>query len=190
MPSLLSKALSLIAVSSTTALLTLPSYASANEEDIEETVTPTTLFDGMDHLNIYLNHQVDNLYGVMEDSDRLSLLYIFDSNISTDSSGQDWRILDQMFLKVMEELKGGYVDMYAVDCAAKHSEYDSRINFKYFCEDRDEFQPTFTLYKPPELKKNPYTGKPMALTPIGFPSNQISDPDVKKWITDNVPDFT
>jgi len=25
---------------------------------------------------------------------------------------------------------------------------------------------------------------------IPFASNQVSDPDVKKWITDNVPDYT
>lgn len=30
----------------------------------------------------------------------------------------------------------------------------------------------------------------MPVQQIGFASNQVSDPDVKKWITDNVPDYT
>ena len=61
---------------------------------------------------------------VVNASDRLVLLYIFNSNIKMDSMGQDWTILDAMFLKVLEEVKGGYVTTYAVDCAAEHPVID------------------------------------------------------------------
>ena len=37
---------------------------------------------------------------------------------------------------------------------------------------------------------NPYTGKRMPILSVPFSSNQITDPDVKRWITDNIPDFT
>lgn len=64
-----------------------------------------------------------------------------------------------MFLKVLEELNGGYVNTYAIDCAHEHAEVDSKLNLNQICNERDEFQPLFTLYKPPEIKINPYTGK-------------------------------
>ena len=46
------------------------------------------------------------------------------------------------------------------------------------------------MHKPPEVRINPYTGKSMPVQVIPFASNQVSDPDVKRWITDNVPDYT
>lgn len=95
-----------------------------------------------------------------------------------------------MFLKVLEELNGGYVDTYAIDCAVEHEETDPKLNLNHLCKERDEFQPYFTLHKPPEVRINPYTGKSMPVQVVPFASNQVSDPDVKRWITDNVPDYT
>lgn len=40
------------------------------------------------------------------------------------------------------------------------------------------------------MRVNPYTGKQMPVTPVQFASNQVTDPDVKRWITDNIPDYT
>jgi hypothetical protein len=37
---------------------------------------------------------------------------------------------------------------------------------------------------------NPYTGKEMPVSVISWASNQLTDPDLKKWITDNIPDYT
>ena len=95
-----------------------------------------------------------------------------------------------MFSKVLDDLKAGYVTTYAIDCATEHAEVDPKLNLKYICEDREEFQPMFHLYKPAEIKINPYTGKSMPTQAIGFSSNQVSDPDVKNWITSNIPDYT
>ena len=80
------------------------------------------------HLDIHLNEHVGDLMSVIEASDRLSLVYIFHSGIEMDQHGQNWRILDEMFLKVLEELNGGYVDTYAIDCAVEHEEIDPKIN--------------------------------------------------------------
>ena len=44
------------------------------------------------------------------------------------SFSQNWRILDEMFLKVLEELNGGYVDTYAIDCAVEHPNVDPKLN--------------------------------------------------------------
>ena len=99
----------------------------------------------------------------IEESDKLSLVYIMHSGIETDSRGQQWSILDSLFLKVLEELKGGYVTTYVIDCADEHPEVDPAVNLKHLCEGREEFQPVFTLYKPPEIKINPYTGKKMPI---------------------------
>ena len=41
--------------------------------------------------------------------------------------GQDWTMLDRMFVKVLEELKGGYLNTYAINCAAEHAEWDSGL---------------------------------------------------------------
>ena len=52
------------------------------------------------------------------------LVYVFHSQVTSDSTGQDWGILNQMFAKVLEELKGGYLTTYAIDCAVEHGETD------------------------------------------------------------------
>jgi len=75
-----------------------------------------------------------------------------------DMHGQDWNILDLMFHKVLEELKGGYVTTYAIDCDVEHPVIEPKVNLKQICE-AEEFQPVFTLYKPAEMRINPYTGK-------------------------------
>ena len=67
------------------------------------------LLEGREDLDIYFNKHVDRVISMMEDQDVLSLVYIIHSEITHDANGQDWGLLDQMFLKVLEELKGGYV---------------------------------------------------------------------------------
>ena len=60
---------------------------------------------------------MDKLTQVWDESDQLSLLYVLHSDKVIDDHGQDWTTLDRMFIKVLDELKGGYVNTYAVDCA-------------------------------------------------------------------------
>ena len=99
-------------------------------------------------------------------------------------------MLDAMFYKVLEELKGGYVQTFVIDCAVEHPEVDPGFNLNYICFERDNWMPVFNLYKPAEIKINPYTGKQMPVQMVNYPSMQVSDPDVKQWITNNIPDYT
>ena len=94
-----------------------------------------------------------------------------------------------MINMVLEQLEGGYVDTYVFDCAADLSNMDPNINLAQLCE-RDPFMPTFNLFKPAEIKTNPYTGKPMPNQNIHFQQNEVTDVVLKNWITNNIPDYT
>ena len=77
-----------------------------------------------------------------------------------------------------------------IDCAAEHPVVDELMNLEYLCNQRDSWMPVFNLYKPPEIKLNPYTGKQMPTQMINYSSVTVTDPDVKQWITNNIPDYT
>jgi len=47
-----------------------------------------------------------------------------------------------------------------------------------------------TLYRQPEMKKNPYTGEPMAAEGKQFPQANINPSIFKKWIKDFIPDYS
>lgn len=100
-------------------------------------------------------------------------------------------MLDLMFYKTLTELKGGYVKTYAYDC-----QWDGATNFEWeeFKEshgcNREEFQPFFSLQKSPDVKTNPYTGKRMDDVIVPFDGNELTEPKVKAWFTNNLPDYT
>ena len=102
-------------------------------------------------------------------------------------------LLDRLFHSVLSELKFGYVTTYAIDCALEHPKVDEGANIQAMCsrtKEADSFQPVFLLYKPPEIAVNPYTNSKMPVAVVPFSSNEVTDNAIKKWITDNVPDFT
>ena len=78
---------------------------------------------------------------------------------------------------------------YVFDCASDLSEMDPNVNIKALC-DRDPFMPTFNLFKPAEIKINPYTGKKMPNENIHYQQNEVTDVALKNWITNNIPDYT
>ena len=47
-----------------------------------------------------------------------------------------------------------------------------------------------TLYRQPEMKKNPYTGEPMQPEAKQFPNSNINPGIFKKWIKDFIPDYS
>ena len=63
-----------------------------------------SVFANKEHLGIYLNKNVANLYETMDASDQLSLLYIYDSLKTIDENGEDWGMLDLMFSTVLADL--------------------------------------------------------------------------------------
>lgn len=148
------------------------------------------IFANKEHLDIYLNQHVHDLQSVIDESDQLVFVYLKHSDFTSDSHGQNWSMLDNLFLKVLEDLKGGYVKTFVIDCADKHEVFDPSMSIQQMCYDREEFSPIFNLYKPSEIAINPYTGKKMPTGVINYPSNQIGDIDVRNWITNNIPDYT
>ena len=48
----------------------------------------------------------------------------------------------------------------------------------------------FSLFKPAEIKVNPYTGKAMPNENIPYSQNEVTDVAMKSWITNNIPDYT
>lgn len=102
-------------------------------------------------------------------------------------------LLDRLIHSVLADLKFGYVTTYAIDCALEHPDDDGGANIGRMCgrsKSGDSFQPTFLLYRPPEIAVNPYTNAKMPVSVIPFSSNEVTDVAIKKWITENVPDFT
>lgn len=46
------------------------------------------------------------------------------------------------------------------------------------------------LYKAPDIRVNPYTGKKMPLEMLPFRTTEITQPRIKDWFTNNQPDYT
>lgn len=55
---------------------------------------------------------------------------------------------------------------------------------------KDTNIPFFQIIKPPEVKTNPYTGKPMLASPVPYNDNQVTVPKFKSYILSNLPDFS
>lgn len=74
-----------------------------------------------------------------------------------------------MFLNTLSELEGGYVTTFAYDCqwkGAKNMDYEA-FKKHWGCE-KSPYQPAFVLYKTPDIRVNPYTGKRMPLEIVGI----------------------
>ena len=103
------------------------------------------------------------------------LLYVCHSGLDPDTQPQNWALLDSMMLQVLEQLDGGYVETQVFDCGtADLDNVDPSISLPRLCAN-EPFQPTFNLFKPPEIKLNPYTGKPMPTENINFQGAEVND---------------
>ena len=87
---------------------------------------------------------------------------------------------------MLEELKG-YFKVYAFDCQTPEVAGSQR--FKVICEKEDN-HPFFQLLKPPEMKINPYTKKPMAPTGIQYNEREVTPQKFKNYVLANLPDFS
>ena len=57
------------------------------------------------------------------------------------------------------------------------------------CQNKD-YTPFFQLLKPPTVKTNPYTGKPMAMEQVPFKDNEVTYKKVYSWVLGNLPDYS
>lgn len=89
-----------------------------------------------------------------------------------------------MFYNALMELEGGYVTAFAYDCqwtGAKNMDFKT-FSQKWGCG-RDSYQPHFSIWRAPDVRINPYTGKRMPLQQLGFRSTEVSQPRIKDWFT-------
>lgn len=132
----------------------------------------------------------DNFNKRLEDSNKLYFVYIFQS-AKVDEGGPVKHLHQEIFLPVIKEMKG-LIDVMAFDCQHPHVAL-KKFGWLGVCEPdhNPEGMPNVQKIIPPELKTNPYTGKPMAKTAQQFAEGgQINIPILKDWLARDIPDFT
>lgn len=118
---------------------------------------------------------------MMTTSDHMIFLYVFDSE-----QEKSKQMNSQIVSPVLDEMKG-YFKFLAFNCQEEEIKIGQR--FKEMCA-KDTNIPFFQIIKPPEVKINPYTGKPMLASPVPYNDNQVTVPKFKSYILSNLPDFS
>ena len=128
-----------------------------------------------------MNMGNDEFEQVMANPDHMMFLYVFDSE-----QEKSKQMNSQIVSPVLDEMKG-YFKFLAFNCQEEEVKKSQR--FKEMCS-KDDHLPYFQIIKPPEVKTNPYTGKPMLPTPVSYNENQVTVPKFKTYILSNLPDFS
>lgn len=100
------------------------------------------------------------------------------------------RVHYDIVLPSMKDLKG-YVKFHAFDCNHPQRE-GSDISFLQSCdvEKNPEKMPSLVMIRQPEMRVNPYTGKPMQMESSTFPQGAIDKKIFKNWVSKFLPDFS
>lgn len=97
---------------------------------------------------------------------------------------------DWIIKEALQELRGGYVETFYYECEwPDRPEQAGTVDFSV-CRDTKNFNPHFVLLQPPDIKLNPYTGKPMNKVMVPFKQTAFSKDDFKKWVTGHVPNYS
>ena len=145
---------------------------------------------GQEDIGIYFNADVNTFMDTLENSDKTTFLYVTTSDLST--SEQDWTMLDYMFRNKIGDLGKEYMNTFAYDCQHPSTQ---DLQGKVLNQDPctiEPFQPFFKLFVPPDIRTNPYTGKRMPTAGVSYTENDghISEPAIKKWFTNNLPNYS
>ena len=130
----------------------------------------------------------------MAASQKLLFTYIMNSEKVAEGSVVS-QIHYGMILPVIKELRG-LIQVYVFDCShplTSNEEAAKRWTWFGVCKPdlNPQGMPNLQKVVPPELKKNPYTGKPMQKTIQQFPEGgQINVAILKDWLTRDMPDYT
>jgi hypothetical protein len=127
--------------------------------------------------------------------DKLTYLYVFDSDHINKEDSIVAPVHNNIVLPVLKEIVG-LINAQVYDCA--HPYIRDGIDWETYhgpffaCnfEHNTQHAPSMTLYRQPELKKNPYTGDTMQPEAKQFPNSQINPGIFKKWIKDFIPDYS
>lgn len=89
-------------------------------------------------------------------------------------------MLDNMIVDTISSIGQGYISTFAYDCQSDvvknlKSDGSAVINFTEVCADKPDknYMPSFQIHKPAEIKINPYTGKEMPSSMVGFPGKSL-----------------
>lgn len=95
---------------------------------------------------------------------QVSLLYTFHSSSFSLSNSMSGRVHHEIVLPSMNDLKG-YLNFYMFDCDHPLASEETTFGLagKQSCdvENNPQFMPSLVMIRQPEIKVNPYTGKPM-----------------------------
>ena len=65
------------------------------------------------------------------------------------------------------------------------------MNLEQLCGNfKTHYMPLFHIHKPADFRTNPYTKEPMQAAVINFPENAIDAKGLKKWMTNNCPNYS
>lgn len=144
---------------------------------------------------IILNAFDDAITEEINSNDHLSVIYTLFSSELKEKDGMTNRIHESVFSPISKELKG-HAKFYVWDC--DHPELpplrqrgDKIMQFMMACGDHNQNRvPSFLLLRQPERKINPYTGEAMRKEMKQYSENGIDSRLFKKWVSDNLSDFT
>ena len=131
-------------------------YAGDDAPDYDPTVNAMY---GQEDIGIHFNAPVSLLTDTLETSDKTTFLYVTTTDLST--SRQDWSMLDSMFRTKIAEFGEAYMVTFAYDCQHPATQDLNGTLINHDVCSSDPFQPEFKLFVPPDIRTNPYTGKPM-----------------------------
>lgn len=127
----------------------------------------------------------------MYGSDALVLAIVGSHDELMDSSDrQRMETFDWIIKEALTDLKGGYLDTYYYECEWPERPENIQVIDFSACKDTKNFNPYFMLLQPPDIKINPYTGKPMNKILVPFKGTAFSKEDFKKWVTQHVPNYS
>ena len=122
---------------------------------------------------VILNMPESEFEQMMAASDHMLFLYVFDSE-----QEKSKQMNSQIVSPVLDEIKG-YFKFLAFNC--QEEEIKSSGRFKEICG-KDDHLPFFQIIRPPDVKINPYTNKPMPSQPVAYNDNQVTVPKFKTYI--------
>jgi len=139
---------------------------------------------------IILNY-VDDFMDEILENDILSLFYLFDSSKLANPKDMTTMMHRSVITPIFKELKG-LAKFYVFDCQFPKikNKKGTKVEKDFRNCESDTAPPALTLFKSPEIRKNPYTGEAMKKSQIPFPSGNIDQGILKRWISSNMPDFT
>lgn len=103
---------------------------------------------------------------------------------------EQWSGFDALIGDVLDKLGPGYLQTWYYDCAWIDTNKPTIISTDVCQRSASDFVPQFVLLRPPFSRRNPYSGQNLLSDIVSFPENHVEPKNLKKWILDNIPDYS